>query len=466
MGSNKFDQIILLFILFLINGIFSMTEMAVVSVRKARLQNLVEEGSKKAQSAMDLVNNPNDFFSTIQIFISLVGVFMGAFGASAFSEPLAQLLAKVNSLKPVSGTLATLLVSMLITFFSLVIGELIPKRIAVSNPEGISMRMAGFMKGLAFITRPVVKVLSWATTIGIKILGVRDSTEIPVSEDEVKVMIEQGKQVGVFEEKEQDIVESVFRMSDRTVDAMMAPRTEITWIDLEEPVSKSLENILSTDSMFYPVVRGNPDNIIGVLSSKKLMDAYIRQDQIDFEKLAETPLFIPESKPALDVLDDLRDSGKQVAIVMDEYGGFSGMISLMDILEELIGDVPGIGDSREEPAIIQRSDGSWLLDGQLDIDELKEVLDVRELPDEDRVGFQTLGGFVLNEIGHIPFSGEKFTWSHFDFEVVDMDHKRIDKVMVTEVPAEEQENQDKDVVSEGQNSEKKEKPEEEKKDEK
>lgn len=430
--SGKISEILLLFLLFIINGLFSMTEMAVVSLRKARLQKYIDKGDKQAKTALDLSENPGDFFSTIQIVISLVGVITGALGASAFSDGLADKLRTVSFLAPAADTLALLIVSILITYFSLVIGELIPKRLAISNPEIISMRMGGLMKGISTISKPLVSFLSWSTELGIKFLGASENDDLPISEEEVKVMIEQGRQVGVFEETEQDIVESVFRMSDRTVDAMMTPRTELTWIDLDEPIEESLSEILHSDDIYFPTVRGNADNVVGIISAKKLLDSYIREDNVNLDLISETPLFIPESKPALTVLDDLRESGKQIAIVMDEYGGFSGMITLMDILGELVGEVPGTSENFD-PQIVERADGSWLLDGQLDIDELKDTLDIKELTNEDRIGFQTLGGFILSQIGFIPTVGDSFEWGNYRFEIVDMDNRRIDKVLVNRI---------------------------------
>lgn len=430
--SGKISEMLLLFLLFIINGLFSMTEMAVVSLRKARLQKYIDKGDKQAKTALDLSENPGDFFSTIQIVISLVGVITGALGASAFSDGLADKLRTVSFLVPAADTLALLIVSIVITYFSLVIGELIPKRLAISNPEIISMRMGGLMKGISTISKPLVSFLSWSTELGIKFLGTSENDDLPISEEEVKVMIEQGRQVGVFEETEQDIVESVFRMSDRTVDAMMTPRTELTWIDLDEPIEESLSEILHSDDIYFPTIRGNADNVVGIISAKKLLDSYIREDNINLDLISETPLFIPESKPALTVLDDLRESGKQVAIVMDEYGGFSGMITLMDILGELVGEVPGTSENFD-PQIVERADGSWLLDGQLDIDELKDTLNIQELTNEDRIGFQTLGGFILSQIGFIPTVGDSFEWGNYRFEIVDMDNRRIDKVLVNRI---------------------------------
>lgn len=428
--GNGFGQAFVLLILIIINGVFSMTEMAVVSVRKARLQKLAENGNTKAAAALHLAENPNDFFSTIQVVITLVGIITGALGASSFSDEFAIILSKISFLAPIADTLSLLLLSLVITYFSLVIGELIPKRLAIANPENISMNMTGFMNFMAKITKPVVALLSWSTECGLKLLSVDEQEEVPVSEDEVKVMIEQGKQVGVFEENEQDIVESVFRMSDRTVDALMTPRTELTWIDIEEPLDNSLHEIMDSAYNYYPLVKGNPDNIIGVINAKHVLDTFIRGEQIDLQKLAETPLYVPESKPALKLLDDLKTENKDFAIVLDEYGGFSGMITPFEILEELVGDVVSTGED-EEDEVTHREDGSWSFDAQIDIDEFKEELGIRELPDEDRVGYQTLGGFILSRIGRIPKIGDTFDWGGFHFEIVDMDNRRIDRVFVT-----------------------------------
>lgn len=330
--SEVVTEIILLFVLILINGMFSMAEMAVVSSRRARLQASLEDGDQRAKTVLDLLDNPNDFFSTIQIAITLIGVITGAVGAQTFSHYLVDVLVKVPFLKGIAQPLSVLLISSLITYFSLVIGELIPKRIATNNPEKIAMTMCGPIRVLSKIFLPVVRILSFSTETGLKIIGIKEVEESAVSEDEIKVMIEQGKQDGVFEENEQDIVESVFRLSDQTVDVLMTPRTELDWIDLEAPVEESLKEIADSTYHYFPLVRGNPDNVVGVISSKALLDAYIRGSDIDLEKIAEPPLFVPESKPALSLLDDLKASESNFAVVLDEYGGFSGMITPYDLL--------------------------------------------------------------------------------------------------------------------------------------
>lgn len=432
--SESFIQILTLFILIVINGLFSMTEMAVVSARRARLQHCLDEGDKRAGVVLDLLENPNDFFSTIQIAISLIGVITGAIGAQTFSHYLTDVLVKVPFLKGIARPLSVLLISAIITYFSLVIGELIPKRIATNNPEKIAMVMCGPIKFLSKIFRPIVRVLSISTEAGLKLFGIKETEDTSVSEDEIKVMIEQGKQDGVFEENEQDIVESVFRMSDRTVDALMTPRTELPWIDLEEPLEESLKEIGESTYHYFPLVRGNPDNVVGVISSKNLLNAFIRHEKIDLEKIAEPPLFVPESKPALSLLDDLKASDSNFAVVLDEYGGFSGMITPYDLLNELVGDVTNIGEEPNDvDDILVRGDGSWSFDGMLDIEEFKEAIGVKELPDEERVGYQTLAGFVLSLRGEVPSTGDSFDWDGFHFEIVDMDGKRIDRIFVSRI---------------------------------
>lgn len=425
-------NVMLLLLLIVVNGIFSMTEMAVVSVRRTRLQSEAENGNAKARSTLELVDNPNAFFSTIQIVISLISIIAGAYGATLFSDPVANLMRKAPWLASAADNFAVILVSLVITYFSLVIGELVPKRLAIAEPEKIAMCMSGLMKVLSIITMPLVKFLSFSTELILKLINVQETADHSVSEEEVKVMIEQGKQVGVFEETEQDIVESVFRMSDRTVDALMTPRIEVPWLDVDEPVDENLSEIMVSDNLFYPLVQGHTDNVIGIVSSKKLLDEFIRGKDIDLMAIADKPLFIPESKSALSVVDILRDAGTQVAIVLDEYGGFSGMVTLMDIMETLVGDVPNSIGLVENP-IVQRADGSYLLDGQLDIDETKLTLEIKELEDEDRIGFQTLGGYILSQFGFIPNVGDSFEKNGYRFEVVDMDNLRIDKVLVSKV---------------------------------
>lgn len=434
MGS----KIILLFILLIINGLFSMTEMAVVSLRKSKLQSEVAKGNRKAQTAIDLAENPGDFFSTIQIVITLVGVVTGAIGSVAFSAPLARVIAQVASVSRFADSIAVLIVSLLVTYFSLVIGELIPKRIALASPEKIALNVSGAMTAIARISKPIVAFLSFSTDLGLKLLGVQENKEPAVSEEEVKVMIEEGKRSGVFEETEQDIVESVFRMSDRAVHAMMTPRTDVTWVDLDESTQEILDEIRESNDSYYPVVRGGADNVLGILNAKKILDRFILGEEVCLDELIDTPLYLPESTPALAALESLRKSGKQAAIILDEYGGFSGLVTLVDILEELVGEIPSSDDETYEPEIVTRDDGSWLIDGGLDIEDMKDMLGIDELADQERVDYQTVAGFMLSQFGFIPKAGDSFQVGEYRFEVVDMDGRRVDKVLVTREEAEDE----------------------------
>lgn len=434
MGS----KIILLFILLIINGLFSMTEMAVVSLRKSKLQSEVAKGNRKAQTAIDLAENPGDFFSTIQIVITLVGVVTGAIGSVAFSAPLARVIAQIAAVSRFADSIAVLIVSLLVTYFSLVIGELIPKRIALASPEKIALNVSGVMTAIARISKPIVAFLSFSTDLGLKLLGVQENKEPAVSEEEVKVMIEEGKRSGVFEETEQDIVESVFRMSDRAVHAMMTPRTDVTWVDLDESTQEILDEIRESNDSYYPVVRGGADNVLGILNAKKILDRFILGEEICLDELIDTPLYLPESTPALAALESLRKSGKQAAIILDEYGGFSGLVTLVDILEELVGEIPSSDDETYEPEIVTRDDGSWLIDGGLDIEDMKDMLGIDELEDQERVDYQTVAGFMLSQFGFIPKAGDSFQVGDYRFEVVDMDGRRVDKVLVTREEAEDE----------------------------
>ena len=250
-------------------------------------------------------------------------------------------------------------------------------------------------------------------------------------------MIEQGKQSGVFEETEQDIVESVFRMSDRAVHAMMTPRTDVTWVNIAEPIEDILEEIRASNETYFPVVRDHPDNVLGIVSVKKILDRYISGQEIRLEELIDTPLFLPESTPALSALDSLRESGKQAAIILDEYGGFSGLVTPVDILEELVGEIPSADDETYEPEIVTREDGSFLIDGGLDIEDMKDMLGVDQLEDQERVDYQTVAGFLLSRFGFIPKAGDTIEMGDYRFEVVDMDGRRIDKVLVDRLPAQD-----------------------------
>ncbi len=422
-------EIVIVLLLILANGIFAMSEIALVSARKVRLQQRAEDGVSSARAALQLAEQPTRFLSTVQVGITLVGVLTGAVGGATLSEELGALLARIPGLAPYAKAAAFALIVLLITYFTLILGELIPKRIGLNDPEHISEIVARPMQVLSRLAAPVVSLLSWSTDMGFRILGIQPSGDPPVTEDEIKVLMEQGTQVGVFEEAELDMVESVFRLGGRRVDAMMTPRTEMVWLDLDRSLDENLASIIETGHSVYPVVRDNLDNVIGVLRVKDLLAYLTGKDRpVDLKLLAKPPLFVPESTPALKALANMRATGDNVVLVIDEYGGLQGMVTLNDILQSIVGIIAREGGS-VEPQIVQREDGSLLLDGLLAIDEFKELMDVEYLPDEERVGFQTLAGFVVSQMGTIPEAGQSFEWNRWRFEVVDMDGRRVDKLI-------------------------------------
>ena len=433
MTSSLGFQLVLILLLILINGVFAMYELAMVSSRRVRLQQRAEDGDKAAKAALELIKHPNRLLSTVQVGITLVGIFSGALGGATLAEHLAPQIKKIPLLAPYSEGLALVLVVLTITYLSLVVGELIPKRLALSAPENIAAALAIPMSWLSRLTAPIVWLLSVSTDLGVRLLGVKPTTEQPITEEEIKLLIDQGTQVGVFEEAEQDIVQSVFRLGDRRVDQIMTPHTEIVWLDLDDPVEKNIQKALDTRFTRFPVGQGSLDNVQGILLSKDLFVERMKGNEIDLKSMLHAPLYVPESMPALTALEEIRNSGLLIALVVDEFGGILGMVTLLDILKAIVGEIPRQG-SEQEQLIVQRADGSWLVDGLTQVDELKEILDMDSLPEEARVGYQTLGGLMMSRLGNIPTVGQYFDWEDFRFEVVDMDGRRVDKVMIT--PAE------------------------------
>jgi len=431
--SNTLIEILVIFVLILFNGFFSMSEIAVVSARKVRLEQRAEEGDTGARNALELAGSTSKFLSSVQIGITLVAMLTGAFGGATLAERLSMVLGKVPWLASVASTLALIIVVLLTTYFSLVIGELIPKRIALNNPEKIAASVSGVMRFVYRITAPLTGLLSASTDLGMRILGIKPSGDPPITEEEIRVLIDQGTEVGVFDEAEQDMVEGVFRLNERSINAIMTPRTEIVWLDADDSIEEILQRVLESPYSRFPVSRGSLDNILGVLKAKTLLEKALTRTSFNIVDLLEKPLFIPENTPAVRVLEMEKEEGVHEALVIDEYGGVLGFVTLFDVLESIIGELPSLGEVTE-PEIVLREDGSYLLDGLLPIDEFKELFDLEHLPEESKVGFQTVGGFVMNQIGSIPTTGQSFTWEALHFEVLDMDGHRVDKVLVSRKP--------------------------------
>ncbi len=423
------SEIVVVLALILANGLFSMSEMAIVSARKSRLKAAAEAGDAGARAALGLADSPTHFLSTVQIGISVIGTLAAAFGGASISDQLAAFLRQYPALAPHSHGIALGLVVIVISYFSLVIGELVPKRIALANAESIAMAIASPMKRLSVLVSPIVQLLSMSTDAVLQLLGRRLQKPSPVNEDDIRFLIDMSSKTGSLPESERDILERVFQLGDRRAWAVMKPRPEIIWLDIEDPAEESWQKILSAGHSRYPVCRGDLDAILGIVSLKSLLKVSHAGGKLSLTENLNQPLIVPESKPALEILDLFKSRAIHMAIVVDEFGSVQGLITLGDILEALVGYIVPIDQPVEREAI-QREDGSWLFEGTLPIDELKQYLDLRTLPEEHSGYYQTLAGFVMNQLGRIPSSGDHFVWAGLRFEVVDMDGRRIDRIVV------------------------------------
>jgi len=420
-------QILFIILLIIANGVFSMSEIAIVSVRKARLQQLANEGNAKAATALELATSPNRLLSTVQIGITLIGILAGVVGGATIAEELAARLGSITPLAPYSEAVALGIVVLVITYLTLVIGELVPKRLALHNAERIACAMANPMRALSVFASPVVYFLSISTDAVLRTLGIRPGAEPPVTEEEINILIEQGMKAGTFEKAERDMVEHVFRLGDLRVGALMTPRTEIAWLDIDEPQEEIRRKIAESVHSRYPVGQGSLDNILGIVQVKDLLSLNMAGKPFDLKAILRRPLFVPESTHALKVLELFKQSGIHISLVVDEYGSIQGLITLNDILEEIVGEIPSV-EELTEPLAVQREDGSWLLDGMLPVSDFKDIFHIAKLPGEGI--YQTLGGLVLMQMGRIPSVGNSFEWNGLRFEVVDMDKNRVDKVLV------------------------------------
>ncbi|UCD70317.1 MAG: HlyC/CorC family transporter [Betaproteobacteria bacterium] len=431
-------EIVILFSLFVVNGLLSMSEIAVVSARKARLQQLANEGNHRAAAALALAREPSNFLSTIQVGITFVGIFSGAFGEATLSLELTQALATIPALAPYSEALALTIVVVAIAYFSLIIGELVPKRLALQNPELIASLTAAPMRGLSRVAHPVVLLLSASTDLLLRMLGAGKARQSPVSEDEIRVLMEQGTRAGIFERYEQRLVHNVLLLDERSIAAEMTPRLEVVFVDLNNPLESNLRKISESRHSRFPVCRGDPEHIVGVIHAKDILASHVAGARVDLAACMQDPLFVPETLTCIRMLEIFKGSPLQIALVVDEYGDFQGLVTLNDILEAIVGDMPSSHEEGEQ-MIIERSPGSWLIDGMLGTLDLKELLDVRELPGEDDGTYHTLGGMTMIQTGRVPQPADAFEWGGYRFEVVDMDGTRVDKVLVTRLQQPNQE---------------------------
>jgi putative hemolysin len=425
-------EIFLILGLLLANGLFAMAEIAVVASRKARLKTMIEEGSSGAKLALALSNAPGKFLSTVQVGITLVGVLAGAVGGGRIAEKLSPKIAQIPFLASQADLISLFIVVSLITYLSVVIGELLPKRIALNNPERIASAMAKPMNGLSALFSPIVNLLNLTSDSLMAALGIRKNKESSVSEEEVRVLIDEGLSAGIFKKAEKEMVESVFDLDEQSAGNLMTPRARMIWLSLDDEDEENWRRIAGSGHSHFPVYQETRDNVIGMVSVKSLWANLSLAGRVELRALVTPPLYVPNAMPASKLIEEFKKSGKHIALVVDEFGGLQGLVTLNDVMMAIVGNLPE-REQRHEPKAVLRQDGSWIVDAMLDIDEAKDSLGIeKDLPGEDENRYSTLGGFMLFRLGHLPREGEKFQWDRFLFEVIDMDRQRIDKVLVTQ----------------------------------
>ena len=417
-----------------------MAELAVVSIRRAKMQKYLEDGNKNAQIVFDLLEDPNEFLSTVQIGISLIGVLTGAFGGVTLADPLAQYISFI----PYSGPVSVAIVVIVTTYLTLVIGEIVPKVIALNDPEGIALKVAKSMVILEKVSKPVSFILAKSSRFLLWAMRIEDKSEDVVTEEEIELMIKEGREDGTIEKEEEDIIKRVFKLDDQKVESIMTPRNEIIWIDLEDDREINKVKIIESKRSIFPIASGELDDFIGVVQAKDILSAMFSGDKFDVHKIVKEPLVVSEHLETLELLKEFKENQGYVhmSLVVDEFGSVEGLITLNDLLEGIVGDIPGI-DEEDEPEAIQRADGTWLIDGRYPIDKFKELFEFKDsLPDEEEDNYTTLAGFILSISGTIPTEEDVFECGRFIFEIIDMDGHQIDKVIVTDLGPEEEINEE------------------------
>lgn len=418
-------------VLIVANGAFAMSELAIVSARKTRLRQAAESGDAGARIALEMAENPNRFLSTVQVGITVVGTLAGVYGGATIAKHLAEFLKMVPELAPHADGIGLAVMVVSISYLSLIFGELAPKRLALSNPERIAAVVARPLRLLSVLVVPLVRFLGWSTELVLRALGARETAATPPTEEEIEFLVRESAAGGAIEAAERDMVRRVFRLNDYPARILMTPRMDMVWVDINEPIESLRRTVLESPHSRFPVCDGSPDDVLGVVQAKDLLGHDLVGRPFDIRGLVRVPLFVFEGMTGSRVLEQFRSSGMPMAIVLDEYGSVEGLLTLNDILEALVGDIPEPGDSPDSRAI-QRADGSWLIDGMLPIAELRDRVSLPPLPEGD---YGTLAGFVLLKLGRIPNIADRFEWAGHSFEVVDMDGNRIDRVLISEIPA-------------------------------
>ena len=425
-------DVALLLFLILLNAMFAMSEMALTASRKARLAVMAEAGEPGAVAAQVLHENPTKFLSTVQIGITSIGVLNGIVGEAAFSQPMAVWL---HSVLPLSMRLAdisaTALVVLIITFLTIIFGELVPKRVGQMYPERVAVLVARPMNMLSAAARPFVWLLSACTQTTLRLLGIRHAPSRSVTEEEIAASLEEGLDAGVIEAQEHQMVRNVFRLDERQVGSMMIPRAEITWLDQHAPLPDLLAQMTEHGHSRYPVCRDGLDDVVGVIQAQDLLVPLSRGEMPDLGLLMQAPVFVPETISGMELLDHFRATSAELVFVVDEYGAVQGVITVRDVLEAITGEFSS--PSAEDAWAVMRADGSWLMDGMIPVPEMKDRLEIRDLPEEDRGRYNTLAGMIMLLLGHLPRTTDVVEWDSWRFEVVDLDGKRVDKVLVSRI---------------------------------
>jgi putative hemolysin len=425
-------EILIILLLVLANGFFAMSEIAIISARKSHLQQLAKSGNSKARAALDLATNPDRFLATVQIGITLIGIFAGAFSGATIAEKIGSYLGTFPFLAPYSKTIGVGIVVVSLTYLSLVIGELVPKRLALGNAERIAPSVSPVMRTLSTIASPIVHLLSVSTNLVIKLMGVKSLPRPTTTPEEIRVLVQIGRESGIFEESEQDMIEGVLRLDERPVGGFITPRKQIVWFDLNDTPKDILQKLEKSRHSRYPVMHGSLDTVLGIVRAKDILAQCLASRPLDLKAVLRPPLFFPETMSSLKALELFKQKGTHIALVIDEYGGIEGIVTHNDILEAIVGYIPSAGEP-VQPQATRRDDGSWLVDGLLHIDELKEIFELDKMPEGAYSVYHTVGGFVISQLRTIPSPGQSFRWENLRFEVLDMDGRRVDKVLVTPI---------------------------------
>jgi putative hemolysin len=422
---------ILFFLLILVNGMFAMSEMALITAKRSRLTKLAEEGDRAAAVAVKLGQEPTRFLSTVQIGLTVIGVLNGIIGESAFAPPLALKLQSLGMDTEASHISATVFVVLSITYITIVIGELVPKRLGQSNPEGIACIVSRPMQTLSTLTRPFVRLLSASTDAILRILGKHQQTAPSVTEEEIHALLEEGSEAGIIEQHEHEMVRNVFRLDDRQLGSLMVPRSEIIYLDTTLPLEENMRFVAESEHSRFPVCHGSLQSLLGVINAKQLLSQTLKGSLTNLAGNLQPCVFVPETLTGMELLEHFRTSGTQMVFVVDEYGETQGLVTLQDMLEAVTGEF--VPRNIEDSWAIQREDGSWLLDGLIPVPELKDTLDLRSVPEEDKGVYHTLSGLIMWLLGRMPQTGDVAMCENWRLEVVDMDSKRIDKVLASKV---------------------------------